>query len=197
VALFACALLAGPLAPTARAGQAPLSFTGANGTYLLITLDQTTSYLVTSDAPGGLFYVFEDVGTLWGSPTMGMGGGGLVAHVQHEEFGFSDTGHTINGALLDSLGGAAGANDLLLFRHPRPIEITAGDVIDLGAGSVATVAELSFPPPAAGMFTTYLVDENNNVVGVPIPRRSASAPSAAWRCSAADAEGGAKGRKTG
>src|SRR5688500_5438005 len=59
-------LLAGPLAPAARAALVPMSFSGGSGSPLTITLSEPVGYTVTAPPFIGVLFDFKRVGNVFG-----------------------------------------------------------------------------------------------------------------------------------
>jgi hypothetical protein len=160
-AVAACLLLlAGPLAPlapSARAGLVPFTFSGGSGSPLTITLPQPVTYTVTTAPSIGALFDFKGVGNVFGG-TLAVSGltytvnGGAPITVNA-----GDTG--------TPTGAAIAANDLILFHNPLPAA-ALGDVIVLNAGSATTAINIPAAAPANGSYAAILVDPNGVQVGV-------------------------------
>ena len=142
-------------------GQANLTFSGGNGAPLSTILQQSVVYTITQ--PGCLgesntpFFVFQGVG----NPLQGAGDplgderevtGNISFSYRNGTTGLIDmegSGNTVNDFSL---------NDLYLFVAFRPDAF--GNTVVLSAGKVTTASNVSAAPPAAGSYTTFIVNRS-------------------------------------
>ncbi|HEX8287106.1 MAG TPA: VCBS repeat-containing protein, partial [Pyrinomonadaceae bacterium] len=133
-------------------GQANLTFSGANGTPLTITLQQSVTYTINNpNCTNGPIFVFDGAGSF---PSVG--GDQVVSGTMS----FSINGGSaqlINKTGSNSSAGVLTPNDIYALRNPL-VPISNGDVVVLNAGSYTTANNISGPPPANGSFPTFITN---------------------------------------
>ena len=152
-------------------GQADLSFSGGNGSPMTMTLNMSVSYTITADATAAPFFIFEDVGDIFGiNPTAVTG----------------TITFTINGGspfTLDTMdsgytAGSVTPNDLFIYPSMQP-GLSIGDVVVLNLGSLTTTSNVNAAPPSNGLYGTFIANgDNGNQIsgaGVAVPEPATSA----------------------
>src|SRR4028118_459533 len=123
-------------------GQANLTFSGANGTPLTITLQQSVTYTINNpNCTSGPIFIFDEAGSF---PSVG--GDQLVSGTM------SFSINAGSAQLIDRTGssttvGVLTTNDIYALRNPL-VPLSNGDVVVLNAGSYTTANNISGPLPA-------------------------------------------------
>lgn len=149
--------------------QANLTFSGGNGTSFSMTLQQSVSYIITSDCGFAPFFIFDETGTPFSlfiptatsTITYTINGGNTMP-VENIRSGVTRSNIT--------------GNDLFIYPTTQPF-ISMGSIIILNAGNITTNGGAPLAPPANGNYTTFITNGNGircSSDGVAIPVTSAS-----------------------
>ena len=139
-----------------------VNFSGGSGSPLTVTLPQALTGTVTNDTanPPALFVI---VGT------------GDVNFVSNASGGLSYTRNGAGPLSITDVGtfhlGAATSNDMSLSSGFDAINYNINDVLLLSSGSVTTHAPVASAPPASGLYTGFIMDNNGVRLGdlTPVP----------------------------
>ena len=146
LALVAAYFTLGTLGASHARAQADLTFSGGNGTPLVLTLDAPVTYAVTTassyDTP---YFDLVAVGNFFNDTSLS----GTITY-------------TIAGGAAQTLTtiysgfnlGVLTPNDAILYGAQETLAV--GDIVVLNAGTLTTTGNFAGSPPASGAFTTYI-----------------------------------------
>ena len=159
--------------PSAAHAQAILSFTGANGTPLTLTLAAPVTYTIT--APTALNRIIFDFQSVGIPPNVLSDVSGPLTTLTYRVNGGSAKSFATVGNGIRQ--GAFARADLFLVSDNFEV-LAVGDIITLAPGGLTTGGKdpnVTGPPPANGTFTTFIADANGNRVST-ISGAAATAP---------------------
>lgn len=188
--LFHCLLLAVALTAAAKANAQTvfLTFTGGNGSEVVITWSSPIVYTLTGSTQIGAVnptFVFQAIANSQSIFQTSAPVGGVAPTYTSTGTGSTDGTQTINTFSTPNTFNAVTAGDVVFYAtaDTAPTFLTSGDVYTLSAGSLryngspATSAGYNGALPANGLYNTFIVDGSstyltnlgNGVSAVPEP----------------------------